>query len=369
MKSAKILSFGLKLILGLGFLPFAFAQGGLTPSGAPGPTMKTLDQIYLRTDARSAITNSGAVIISQSGSYYLTTNITVSSGDAITINTNEVTLDLNGFTIFSTAAPAGGSAILINGVRSDIAIHGGFIHGSVTNNGSGSYSGNGFGYGITFSGTLSGARVANVSVSGCQFYGIFLGFNVTTVESCTVKTVGGLGIYADIVSASVAVDCGGTALSANSASNCRGQSSAGTGVYAAITAQNSYGQSSQSDGLSAFTANNCYGISSNGVGLNATVANNCLGTSTSGRGISGRTANNSYGSSVSGRGVFVEVANNCEGSCAGGNDVGLYAIFIAIGSYGYSSTNTGLFTTIGNSSFGQNNSGISETVGNKYNMP
>ena len=44
------------------------------------------------------------VTISQPGSYYLTRNLTVSSGDGINITTIGVTLDLNGFTIRSTRA-------------------------------------------------------------------------------------------------------------------------------------------------------------------------------------------------------------------------------------------------------------------------
>ena len=71
------------------------AQGSLTPPGAPAPTMKTLQQI----EPRTAITNTGAVTISQPGSYYLTANLAVSSGDAITIATNGVTLD-RGIVVF-----------------------------------------------------------------------------------------------------------------------------------------------------------------------------------------------------------------------------------------------------------------------------
>src|SRR5262245_25481316 len=74
----------------------AFAQGALTPPGAPAPTMKTLAQIEPRTPISSA-----PFTISSPGSYYLTTNVTVSTGDAITITVNNVTLDLNGFTIAS----------------------------------------------------------------------------------------------------------------------------------------------------------------------------------------------------------------------------------------------------------------------------
>ena len=84
-------------------LSTAFAQGSLTPPGVPGPTMLTLNQMEPRTPISSA-----PYTISQPGSYYLTANLTVASGDAIDINANGVTLDLNGFTISSTdpATPA-----------------------------------------------------------------------------------------------------------------------------------------------------------------------------------------------------------------------------------------------------------------------
>ncbi len=80
----------------------ALAQGALTPPGGPGPVMRSLDQIYARLDARIPITNSSTpVTISTPGSYYLTTNLTVSNGNPITIATNNVTLDLNGCTVAS----------------------------------------------------------------------------------------------------------------------------------------------------------------------------------------------------------------------------------------------------------------------------
>src|ERR1700753_1472427 len=78
----------------------ALAQGNLTPPGAPGATMKSLDQIEARTPISST-----SFVISAPGSYYLTTNLTMTGDEkntnAISITVSGVTLDLNGFTISS----------------------------------------------------------------------------------------------------------------------------------------------------------------------------------------------------------------------------------------------------------------------------
>jgi hypothetical protein len=94
---------GAALVIGcwLLMLPFAFAQGSLTPPGPPAPTMKSLDQIEPRIPI-SAPTN-----ITQSGSYYLTTNLEVASGSGLQISAADVTVDLNGFTLRSLTAGAG----------------------------------------------------------------------------------------------------------------------------------------------------------------------------------------------------------------------------------------------------------------------
>jgi hypothetical protein len=124
-----------------------FAQGPLTPPGAPSPSMKSLDQIEARTAISSAPFN-----ITTSGSYYLTQNLTVAAGNAITISVSNVTLDLNGFTISSTESPAGSSsAILLGSGLSNVTIVNGLVDGNVTYSG-GSYSGTGFGNGIAYTG-------------------------------------------------------------------------------------------------------------------------------------------------------------------------------------------------------------------------
>jgi len=90
----------MKSVISIGLLVFvsvlnAFAQGPLVPPGAPAPMMKTLDQVEPRTPISSA-----GYVISQSGSYYVTTNLTATSGQTgITVNADDVTIDLNGFTL------------------------------------------------------------------------------------------------------------------------------------------------------------------------------------------------------------------------------------------------------------------------------
>jgi hypothetical protein len=320
-------------------------QGSLSPPGAPAPTMKSLAQV----EPRIAITNAGAVTISASGSYYLTTNITVSSGDGIAITANGVTLDLNGFTVTSTTASATGTAIrLYSGLR-NITILNGFIQSGVVNN-SGTYSGPGFGYGITYSSTApDNVRVTGVSITGVLYNGIHVGTgSASLVESCTVRTAGSYGIRACVVKDSVARDCGASAIYALQASGCRGEcsltspaiwantvqncygfSSSGTGIYGPGGTQNCYGSSGGSgSGIDAMggAAQNCYGYSATGNGLQASVATGCTGQSGgSGNGVQADTAENCRGISSSGTGLYVtETANNCLGYSATGS-CGLYA--------------------------------------------
>ncbi len=282
----------------------AFGQGALTPPGAPVATMKSLDQIYAKLDARIPITNSASLVtISQPGSYYLTTNVTVSSGNAITIAAGNVTLDLNGFTIASTAASAAGYAILMGSVT-NVSIYNGNISSGVTNSAAGVFGGGGFGYGIYNSGFSYNVRVKSVSVAGALTYGIYLGQgNSTVVEACSVNVASTYGIYADSVSDSTAVNCGNCGVFAHAAHNCTGYGvGSGTGLYA-NTANNCFGYSAGSGaGLNASIANNCYGYSSgNGYGLYAgSVATGCYGYSLNGTGLSAFLASVCHGESISG---------------------------------------------------------------------
>jgi hypothetical protein len=91
-----------------GWAGSVFGQGTLTPPGAPGATQKTLQQIEPRFDLQAATPPPGVTsdanhdyIISQPGSYYLSSNLKMTKPACIDIAAAGVTLDLSGFTISS----------------------------------------------------------------------------------------------------------------------------------------------------------------------------------------------------------------------------------------------------------------------------
>src|SRR5437588_5898173 len=101
-------------------LSTAFAQGTLTPPGAPAPTMKSLDQI----EPRTIITNL-PVTISSRGSYYLTNHVLLTSGFGIAVTVDDVTIDLNGFTL--TGNFVGGTCIVATATIKNLVIRNGTI--------------------------------------------------------------------------------------------------------------------------------------------------------------------------------------------------------------------------------------------------
>jgi hypothetical protein len=325
----------------LAVMPTAlFSQGSLTPPGAPVPTMKTLDQIEARTPISSA-----PYTISSSGSYYLTANLTVATGDAITITASGVTLDLNGFTISSTAPSANGTGILLEGnnnLCTDITIFNGHIRGSVRDD-FGVFSGGGFANGISASSAFPfNVRVTAMSVQGCLNDGIQLFGAATLVESCTVHSCGGHGIAASSVSRSIAERCGNEAIFGFVASDCFGECIGGSAGIDTQTAINCHGTSIDGDGVIGKTLNNCFGASS-GPGYGIFAAS---------------TANNCQGFSSSGIALYATIANSCFGQSGGPDEVAIIAE-VAIGCDAVSEGQA----NIANSCIGN------WTAPHKYNMP
>ncbi|MBI1840205.1 MAG: hypothetical protein HYR88_05065 [Verrucomicrobia bacterium] len=297
------------LALLLGTPIASFAQGALLPAGAPAPLFKSLDQL----EPRAAI--NGPATLSQPGAYYLTGNITLSSGNGLVIAANGVSVDLNGFSITSTAKPASGVGVLISGSLTNIAIRNGFVSGGVTGNGAGGYSGSGFSEGISFAGNQPfNARVSDIAVSGCISNGISLNSNLgnntgNTVDSCLVFNCGSYGISAETV-----LDCsvnGGVyaGIFSSTCARSRASSYSGIGLHAAVSAEKCFGESHGAIGVNAsLSTETCYGVSSTSSGAD------CSGNSDA---CLGQTATGAYALSVGG------MARDCLGLHGGPGGVGL----------------------------------------------
>jgi parallel beta-helix repeat protein len=188
--------------------------------------MKTLDQVEARipVDATHTPGDTGTeFIISQPGSYYLTSNITgVAGKDGILINSSNVTLDLNGFTL-DGANGTGNTGVSIGGVVRVVVQNGTITHwknaglsGPIAvslkiknllaeNNGSGGQY-----PGINVS--SGGAEVTDCVAKVNTGYGILTGSNAV-VRGCVAQSNGQDGISAQ--GSATVVDCNSAANQGN----------------------------------------------------------------------------------------------------------------------------------------------------------
>ena len=241
----------LLVLVGLfGFLTAATA-GDLQPPAAPGSTMKTLDEVEPRIPISQADIPK---TISSSGSYYLTEDVNISAaGIAITVDANDVTIDLAGFVLSGPDLSSYG--IYMNG-RSNVEIRNGTVRD--------------FLYGI-FEVNASGQdhRVIDVRALSNGRYGIYLAGSGHLVKDCTASdngdsaTVDVYGIYTG----------SGSTVTGSMVRN-NGTSADGFGVYGIYTGSGCTvsGNTSYDNGNSA-TGSLVVGIS---VGSGSTVTGNTV---------------------------------------------------------------------------------------------
>ena len=122
------------------------------------------------------------ITINESGSYVLTSNLTVTTGNAININADNVTLDLNGHGIYG---PGTGTGYGISAVNCyNITIKNGIVRGFYF----GIYLGNDDNH------KGAGHRIEGIQASNNGLYGIYVCYS--TVTNCTANNNGDRGIYA-----------------------------------------------------------------------------------------------------------------------------------------------------------------------------
>jgi hypothetical protein len=180
--------------------------------------MKTLDQVEARTPVDAAHTPGDATnsfIITQSGSYYLTGNLTGASGlTGISITADNVTVDLNGFSLVGAGNNNTG---IDSGNRTNVTLTNGTIRSWQTG----------------ISSTGSKVRVEKIRAVANSSKGFALALD-SQVSDCVVEgsTTGiTTGMSCTIDNCSIAF--GGTGINAgtlNTISNCRVRNGSATGI-------------------------------------------------------------------------------------------------------------------------------------------
>jgi len=183
--------------------------GDLDPPGPPAPTMKTLVEVEPRAPLQNDFQTLMPVVITQPGSYYLAEDIfAFGAAHGILIQASQVTLDLNGFTVYGNVEVGSNKGILCDIGNAGVVIKNGTVRDffqtgidlfscpnsrvldvHALNNGLG-----GFGYGI-FIGQDS-AAVGCIAADNATD-GLRSDFGSSFVR-CSANDNGGIGINASV---------------------------------------------------------------------------------------------------------------------------------------------------------------------------
>jgi hypothetical protein len=273
-----------------------FGQGSLTPPGAAAPTMKTLDQIEPRKEVNATNTpgdGTSVFRITVPGSYYLSTNVTgVASKNGISIQADNVTLDLNGFVLNGTVSnPLAG--IIVSGSHANIAIR----NGTVT----------GWGPRGIDAESANNSQFANLRISDNAGTGITVGGRCS-VSDCVIKGNIANGLWVtNGVQGCIIRDC-----VANSSLNGDGIRDEGNGSLIMNCNARSNGSNGIFNGGGGRTTIAGCNFTANGAsGINATSGNSCY------------FLNNNCGGNTDAGIAVVTNSNRIEGNVTRGNQIGI----------------------------------------------
>lgn len=199
-------------------------------AGVMSGTARAVDGVVLINQVRALAGNvtpgdapGFPVTISRAGSYRLASDLTVAGAnvDGIYINTNDVTLDLNGFTIFGTGTGTGsgitspgltGDITVINGTVRDMGADGIRVDAAIRVENVTSLANGGDGISVTSGSIVTGCVAANNDGNGIRV-------GVTSVVIGNVAVVNGMvGIKEVVAYMPPDIPGGGTLVKNNTAS-------------------------------------------------------------------------------------------------------------------------------------------------------
>lgn len=275
---------------------FLFGQGGgpLNPPTAPADgTYRTLGEIYeaiRKEDPRTPIRNADLPLtITEPGSYIVTENLqfTETTGDAITLDGSNITLDFLGFSLSSAPAVTGNAIRLAR--ATNCVIKNGSIAGQTTVSESFEVAGAGFAvgiYGYDDTTEVDGLLVKGFRITGCRGDGISLQ-RLSRVEDCVVSQCGNDGVRSrgsvfqsqasrnartGICAGELAIHCiaisnGRDGITSDHIDACAAERNQALGLSARFLVSSSVSSYNGRSGIAARNINGCTSVSNAGGGL------------------------------------------------------------------------------------------------------